>query len=170
MAAQGLGLAVNPGLQSGHIMPVDAVGWLAQTLGNAPKLLEARPELVQAPTGLPEALLLALDARLARAAGLARFAYLVGVRYADNRRGHLLAFVDAHAGAEAALAQAAAEALTFSGVEAGEMDVGFFAATDAFAVHLARHGLRFDLTAAAPEARPSVIAPGSEPGRPPILR
>ncbi|MBJ6371345.1 SseB family protein [Sedimentitalea arenosa] len=171
LAAEGLGLGLNLDVApSATLIPAEAMGWLAQTLDHAPDEVEARIDSVGAPRGLPETLLGALDAKLASAVGLAEAAYLVGVTYAEGGTGHLLAFVDAREGAEAALAKAAGEALTFSGIEAGAMDVGFFASQDPMAARLAAHGLRFDLPqpeTAAPADRPG---PGRDPDRPPILR
>jgi hypothetical protein len=69
------------------------------------------PEAFHAPKGLPQVLVAGLDAKLARAGGLAAAALLVGVTYQGGRRGHMLAFVDAVPEAEAALARAAGEAL-----------------------------------------------------------
>lgn len=170
IAGQGYGLAVNPAVApSAILIPAEAVDWLAQTLRHAPEEAEARPQEFLPPAGLPEALLRALDAKLASAGGLARMAYLVGVIYEGGRRGHLLAFIAPQEGAEGALARAAGEALTFSGIEAGEMDVGFFAASDPVAAKLSRVGLRFDLPQTATD-RPARPAPGSDPATPPRLR
>ena len=69
--------------------------------------------------GLPESLIAALDTKLAIAAGLAKLAYLAGVKYEDGVQSHLLVFVDHVPGAEDALAKLVSEALIFSGVEAG---------------------------------------------------
>ena len=80
----------------------------------------------------------------------------------------MLAFVDAAEQAERALANAAGEALTFSGIEAGQMDVMFVRSSDAIAARLAKVGLRFDFSAPERAARPA--APGSDPARPPKLR
>ena len=170
LAGQGIGLAVNPGALSSILIPADAVDWLAATLSEAPEEVEERPEEITAPTGLPEVLLAALDTKLATARGLARFAYLCGVSYAGGRRSHLLAFVDPVPGAEPALARAAGEALTFSGVAAGMMDVGFFRASDPVAAKLARAGLRFDLPKPERSGRTPGSAPGMDPESPPRLR
>jgi hypothetical protein len=111
-----------------------------------------------------------LDAKLVTAQGLARLAYLCGVTYSGGRKSHLLAFVDPVPGAEPALARAAGEALTFSGIEAGVMDVGFFRASEPVCASLAKTGLRFDLPE--PERAEHVpgAAPGMDPGKPPNLR
>jgi hypothetical protein len=172
LAGQGIGLGLNLGVApSSFLIGTEGIDWLAATLARGPETAEARPESFQAPAGLPEALIAALDGKLARAGGLAQAALLAGVSYAGGRRGHLLAFVDAAPGAEAALARAAGEALTFSGIEAGEMDVVFLTAQDPALPPLARVALRFELPppAAAPAA-PGPVAPGSDPGRPPRLR
>ncbi|WP_433988641.1 hypothetical protein SuNHUV7_22040 (plasmid) [Pseudoseohaeicola sp. NH-UV-7] len=163
----GLNLDVAP---SSILIPPAAVLWLHQTLGQAPQEIEARISGYSAPAGLPDVLIKALDAKLATARGLAASAYLVSVSYEDGGQGHLLGFVDALDGAEAALAKATNEALTFSGIEAGAIDVGFFAASDPAAAHMARYGLRFDLPVAATEVLVNRPAPGSDPDKPPLLR
>ena len=170
MAGQGLGLGVNLEVAPSSILiPAEAMGWLFQTLGHVPDEVEARIAEVSAPAGMPEMLLLALDTKLATAQGLAQVAYLVAVTYHDGGRGHMLGFVGALEGAEGALAKAAGEALTFSGVEAGAMDVGFFGLEDPVTARLEATGLRFDLPERVVEkaARP---APGSDPDKPPILK
>lgn len=170
LRGQGIGLGVNLGVApSSMLLPPEALDWLATALEPVPEEVTARPILFHAPTGLPEALLTALDAKLARAGGLASGALLAGVTYEGGRRGHMLAYLDAVPGAEAALAQAASEALVFSGIEAGEMDVAFLGADEAAAVSMARVALRFDL-AVVEEPRPVRAGPGMEPARPPKLR
>ncbi|WP_116134886.1 SseB family protein [Tropicimonas sp. IMCC34043] len=170
LAGQGIGLGVNFGVEGVEIaIPAEAVDWLAETLAHRPEVAEEIPREVSSPGEVPERLLIGLDAKLAGAAGLARFAYLAGVSYDSGRRGHLLAFIDALPGAEDSLALAAGEALTFSGLEAGEIDVAFFAASDAIAGRLAKVGLRFDLPDLPRQEMTEVKAPGMDPDEPPIL-
>lgn len=170
LAGQGIGLGVNLEVAPSSILiPADAVDWLHQTLEHRPDQVEAAIAEVSAPTGLPEVLLTALDAKLASATGLAVSAYLVGVRYAGGGQGHLLGFVDAKEAAQSALAKAAGEALTFSGIEAGAMDVGFFAADDVMTSKLAKVGLRFDLPQLEEVELHQPKAPGSDPDKPPLL-
>ena len=169
LAAEGLGLALNPEVApSAMILAPEALAWLAGTLAERPREIEARPVSVARPAGLPDALLAALDAKLATAGGLARHAWLAAVTYADGREGHLLGVVDAAPGAEPGLARAVGEALTFSGVEAGELDVAFFRASDPVMARIAKVGLRFDLPEPDPAGVPS--PPGMDPDRPPRLR
>mgnify|MGYP000356725688 CR=1 FL=1 len=169
LAGQGIGLALNLDVApSAMLIPAEAVDWLVATLSHSPDETEARLTEVSAPGGLPEEVVSGLDRKLAIAAGLARFAYLAAATYEDGARGHVLAFVDAVDGAEKALASAASEALTFSGVEAGVMDVLFVRASDPLAAHLAKVGLRFDLPE--PEAPHVPGAPGMDPKNPPKLR
>ncbi|KIC51223.1 SseB family protein [Tateyamaria sp. ANG-S1] len=171
LAEQGLGLGLNLDVApSSFLLDADGVQWLAQTLGHAPDEVEAQLAEVTAPAGLPDLLITAIDTKLATATGLAQAAYLVGTTDAEGARGHLLAFVGAAPGAEDALARAASEALTFSGIEAGAMDVGFFDARDPVTERLARVGLRFDLPQPAPARSPDPVAPGMDPERPPRLR
>lgn len=171
LQGQGIGLGVNLEVAPSSILiPAPAMDWLGQTLDQTPDQVEARIASVMSPAGLPEVLITALDAKLATATGLAAAAYLVGVTYEAGGQGHLLGFVDVVDGAEGALAKATGEALTFSGVEAGMLDVGVFAAHDPMAARLAAHGLRFDLPQPETAPRAAPAAPGSNPDKPPILR
>ncbi|PSL22174.1 SseB family protein [Shimia abyssi] len=170
LSGQGIGLAVNPEVApSAILIPPEAVAWLSETLQDAPDEVEAHISAFTAPAGLPEVLLTALDTKLATAAGLAKYAYLVGVTYENGATSHMLGFVEAVPAAQNALAKAVNEALTFSGIEAAALDVGFFAATDPVAAHLARAGLRFDLPEQVQPAEYKPIAPGRDPNKPPIL-
>lgn len=168
LKGQGIGLALNLEVApSAMLIPAEAVDWLAQTLDNGPQETEARlRELI--PPNVPESVLSGLDRKLALAAGMARSAYLAGAVYDDNTRGHVLAFIEAQDGVEQALASAANEALTFSGIEAGMIDVLFVHASDPLAAYLAKVGLRFDLPEPAQPMTPA--APGTDPEKPPRLR
>lgn len=169
LVGQGIGLGLNLEVApSSQLIPAEALIWLQDTLAHGPDEDEAQLRDIAPPRGLPEDLITALDRKLAMAGGLARVAYLVAVTYSDGRSGHLLALIDAVEGARGALASAVGEALTFSGVEAGVLDVAFFAASDAMAARLAQHGLRFDL----PEPEQATVpgAPGMDPDAPPKLR
>jgi hypothetical protein len=171
LAGQGIGIGLNLGVApSSLLIAAGALDWLAATLGHAPAEVVAQPVAFHAPRGLPDRLIEGLDAKLARAGGLAMTALLAGVSYADGRRGHMLAFVGAVPGAEPALARAAAEALTFSGVDAGEMDVTFLASDEPALVPLARMALRFDLPMSALPDPVARFAPGMDPDRPPRLK
>ncbi|WP_170466585.1 SseB family protein [Ruegeria arenilitoris] len=170
LAGQGIGLGLNLEVApSSMLIPAEALGWLAETLQHGPEEVQQQLEEFLPPAGLPDDLLTALDAKLATAVGLAEAAYLVGTKSKGGGAGHMLGFIGAVEGAEPALAKAASEALTFSGIEAGAMDVGFFRAHDQVAASLARVGLRFDLPQ--PEARVvTQTIPGSDPEKPPILK
>lgn len=171
LAGQGVGLGLNLDVApSSMLLPAEALMWLVETLQSGPEETEARITEITPPKGLPEVLLAALDQKLARATGLASMAYLVAAVYDTGAKGHVLAFVDPAEGAEAALARAVSEALVFSGIEAGMLDVAFFRASDPMAARLAKVGLRYDLPQ--PEERVEVIrpAPGSDPDSPPILK
>lgn len=165
---QALSLGLNLGAPSETVLEAEAMTWLATMLADLPTQVEERPETIRAPRGLPERLLTALDARLASATGLAQAAWLVEVSYVGGRRGHLLAFVAALPGAEAALAESVGAALGFSGLEAASLDVGFFRAGDPVCDRLAKVGLRFDLPELMEPMR--AVAPGMDPAKPPRLR
>lgn len=168
LKGQGIGLGVNLGVApSSMLLPPEAMDWLAQTLAESPEEAEAQPREFL-PPAVPEPVIAALDGKLARAGGLATGALLAGVVYQDGRRGHLLALLDAAEGAEGALSRAMQEALVFSGIEAGELDVVFLPAASPVAQAMARQALRFDLPVA--EAPQTPAAPGMDPARPPKLR
>ncbi len=170
LAGQGIGLGLNLDVASSSMLiPAEALEWLADTLQHGPEEVQERLTEFLPPSGLPDSLLTALDAKLASAVGLAQSAFLVATKSQDGAMGHLLGIVGAVEGAEPALAKAASEALTFSGVEAGAMDVGFFAPSDSTTALLEKAGLRFDL----PQAEAAVslrAAPGSDPDKPPVLK
>ena len=170
LRGQGIGLGVNLGTPASQMMlPPEALDWLADTLDEGPQEAEGQPEEFHRPKGLPDALLAGLDGKLARAGGLATAALLAGVTYLGGRRGHMLAFLDAAPGAEAALARAASEALVFSGIEAGEIDVAFLRGSDPAAQAMARVALRFDLPDPVRLQGSGPGAPGMDPKKPPRL-
>jgi hypothetical protein len=167
---QPLGIALNIDVApSAILLPDTAVAWLRETLTHEAAQVEAKIESVLPPKGLPESLIEAIDAKLATATGMAANAWLVGVEYSGGGRGHLLAFIDAIPRAQDALVRAASEALTFSGIEAGAMDVGFFAHGDPTVTKLMRVGLRFDLPQME-TLQKTPRMPGSNPDEPPILK
>lgn len=169
LADQEIGIGLNLGVARSEILlPPSAVAWLNEALSEQPVETTAHPESFLPPSNLPEALLATLDTKLASASGLADSAYLAAVEWSGGTRGHLLAFVDPLPGAEPALANAMREALVFSGIEAGALDVTFLRSSDPAAARLAKVGLRFDLPKAPATEAPS--APGSDPERPPRLR
>ena len=171
LAEQEIGLGVNLGVAPSSILiPPDALVWLHETLGNAPEQVQTGLSELVRPTGLPDRLLEGLDARLAGAAGLASTAWLVGVRYDNGGAGYLLGFVDASDRAREPLAKAVAEALTFSGIEAGMLDVGFFDGEDPMVAHLARVGMRYDIPELKEPETWKPVAPGSDPEKPPKLK
>jgi len=169
VTGQNIGFALNLEVApSAMLIPAQAVDWLHATLGNIPQEATAKLTEVSAPRGLPEAVVTGLDRKLAIAAGLAKIAYLAAATYDDGAKGHVLAFIDAVPGSQDALAKAAGEALTFSGVAAGTMDVLFARGDDPLTAHLSRVGLRFDLPALHDPQAPG--APGMDPDKPPRLR
>ncbi len=171
LGGQGIGMAINLDVApSSFLIPAEAVAWLNQTLAHVPDRVEARISGIGAPNGLPDGLVSALEAKLAPAAGLVRAVYLVAVTYGDGGKGHMLGFFGVPVAAQDALAKAAGEALTFSGVEAGTMDVGFFAVGDRVAHKLAGVGQRLELPLSEKHKTATRTVPGSDPDKPPILK
>ncbi|WIV51205.1 SseB family protein [Marivivens sp. LCG002] len=170
VAGQGVGLALNIGVEGGEtLVDPTAMDWLLGTLAERPDFAEARPVELFAPKGLPEAVVVGIDRKLAASTGLAKAAILVGVVYDSGVRGFMLVVLDALPEAQHALANAMNEALTFSGVEAGSLDVVFLGADDDFAQRAARVGLRFDMPEPEVPATPGAN-PGMDPSKPPRIR
>lgn len=168
---QGVGLGVNLGVApSAILLPDTAVAWLNDTLAHRPDTVQADLAELLPPKGLPDHLVAAIDGKLATATGLAQCAYLMAVTYQSGARGHLLAFVGAVPDAEDALARAASEALTFSGIEAGTLDIGFFRGSDPLIGRMDRVGLKFDLPQFQEPALEPLSTPGADPDKPPRLR
>ncbi|MEL7183053.1 MAG: SseB family protein, partial [Pseudomonadota bacterium] len=152
----GLNLDAAP---SAQLLPPESIVWLSDTLARGPDEAERSIAEVTGPGALPESLLSALDGKLALTAGLAEVAYLAQVTYDDGTRSHVLVFIDPVPGAEADLARAMSEALIFSGVPAGQLDVLFLQANQAKSAVFARHGLRIDLPKPDVPVKPIETAP-----------
>ena len=165
LAGSDIGIAFNPEVApSSMLLSPDAIAWLNDLLSNAPSDHQARPVTLRAPNA-PPALIQGLDAKLASAAGLAQQAWLAEATYDDGATGLFLAIIAPATGAEGAVAQAVAEVLAFSGMEAGTLDIAFFDADDPIVTTLEKVGMGIDL----PEpAAPRL--PGSDPTTPPRLR
>jgi hypothetical protein len=136
LAGQGIGLALNLAVApSAHLLPAEAVDWLARTLGQRPDRAEGRPRGFAPAGDVAPALVAELEAKLRGLGALARQAGLARAIHDDGRAPLVAAFVGAAPGAEPGLAKAVAEAQVFSGSET-ELEVAFLppegAATEAF--------------------------------------
>jgi len=170
LAGQGVGIGLNLGVAPSSILiPAQAMEWLCEMLEFAPDEISEKPVSINPPTGLPEQLLQALDAKLATAASMAKSAYLVSVAYENGRKSNMLAIIDAVPAAQGAMAKAINEALSFNAEEDAQLDVVFFQADDPVCALFKRVGLRFDLPEPKLETG-KISAPGSDPDSPPILR
>lgn len=170
LVGQGIGLGVNLSSPSAMLLPPDAVEWLFVTHGAQSIVTEAMPEQYFAPKGLPESLIGAIDTKLANMSGVVAAAYLVGVSYVGGLRGHMLALLDVPEAAREGVAEAIAEALQFSGIEAGQLDVAFLELDDPHVPHLVNNGLGFEIPALILPTTLKSLAPGMDPDKPPKLR
>ncbi|WP_376871065.1 SseB family protein [Albirhodobacter sp. R86504] len=176
LIGENTGLGINLDVaQSAMLLPPEALEWLANTLTHQPEPEEARITAFHAPA-LPPAILASLmpafDAKFETLRGLATHALLAGVTYEGGRRGHVLAILGAHESSEAGLAKAMSEALMFSGIEAGELDVIFISPDDSGADDLLAKALVLVIPEREEETAQIVEhkAPGMDPTKPPILR
>lgn len=161
----GLNLGVAP---SSRHLPPELLAWLATALAQRPQEVFDKIAEFLPPADIAEPLLAEIDARLARAGGLAAGAWLVAARFDGDALGHLLVVIDPALGVEPMLARALGEALTFSDHRPGRLDVAFLGADDPVLARIARVGLRFDLPQ--PESAAVSGPPGADPERPPRLR
>lgn len=170
LAEAGLGLALNMGVDEGEtLLPPEALVWLTDTLAaGGPGTHDAQIRALDPPGQVPDILLEALGARLTASAGLARVAILARAELQSGERAMVLAIVGAEARAEPALARAVSEAVTFSGVEAGYLDVVFLPDGHAMAERFARVGMAFEIPTPRP-AEVAPLAPGMDPDKPPRL-
>ncbi|PYF09710.1 type III secretion system (T3SS) SseB-like protein [Rhodobacter viridis] len=176
LAGEGVGLGVNLGVaDSAMLLPPEALEWLTHTLTHVPEAGAARPLEFAGPGLSPAVLALllpAFEAKFEQLAGLATEAVLGSVLWEGGRRGHVLAFFGAPEIARPGIAKAMGEALMFSGLEAGELDVTFLDAADPAAAVLLEKGLVLHLPERVVEEvqELKLTAPGMDPDKPPILR
>jgi len=172
LSEQGLGLGLNLDVApSSMILPLDALQWLTKTLdAQGPNSGEAQLSAVRGPGKVPDILLEALGARLTSSAGLADYAVLAQADFAKGGSGHVLAIVGSQTRAEPALAQAVSEAVTFSGIDAGHLDVAFLDASHPLTARISKVGMRFDIPKPEKPEPMQPMAPGTDPAKPPKLR
>lgn len=171
LAGEGIGLGINLSVApSSMLLPPEAVDWLHQTLGAQSIVTEATPEQYFAPKGLPESLISALDTKLANMSGVVSAAHLVGVQYIGGLKGHMLAMIDVPEAAREGVAEAISEALQFSGIEAGTLDVAFLDQDAPHIKHLVEFGLGFEVPELILPKALKPLAPGMDPDSPPKLR
>lgn len=171
LAGQGVGIGLNLGeAPSAMVLPAEAVDWLAEATMGEDEAVEALPVEIGKPAGVPELLIKALDGKLANMGGVVGAAHLVSVRYKGGEQGHMLALVNVPEAAKAGVSEALSEALRFSGVEAGLLDLAFLAADDPHLQSFVRAGLGFDIPELVLPKVSAPLAPGMDPDKPPILR
>ncbi len=177
LVGENIGLGVNLAVaDSAMLLPPEALDWLTETLAHTPSEAQGRPVEFTAP-GLSPAvialLLPAFEAKLHQLAGIAQAAVLGGVTYEDGHRGHVLAVIGAHEHFRAGIAKAMGEALTFSGLDAGELDVTFLEPEEKAAQLLLDKGLVLHVPEPEEEEVQEIVpgsAPGMDPSKPPKLR
>ena len=171
LAGQGGAIGLNLGeALSAMVMPVEAVSWLAEAAIGDDEEIEANPLEISKPVGVPEALIVALDSKLANMGGVVSAAHLVSVRYDGGENGHMLALVNVPEAAKTGVSEALSEALRFSGIEAAQLDLAFLSADDPHLESFVRAGLGFEIPELILPKAPELVAPGMDPEKPPILR
>lgn len=168
-ADQGLGLGINLGVGAGeYLLAHRDLVWIAGTL--AAELDEIDAQLTAwRPAQVEDAVVLAIDARLAASAGMLESAILAKAVYSDGTERLAICLVGADADDLPTLGQSLNQgvALVAPGTA---LDVLGFASHDPRLQALQRVGLIFQI----PEPEKDTIVPGAAPGldpaRPPKLR
>ncbi len=172
LRGQQIGLAINPEVApSSILLPHDAITWIDEVLDAARIAPSARrPAAVVPPGNLDVMFLQALDASLARAAGLAEWAALARLEDDRGARTPTLAFVGASPDAQGALQQIARDVVAFSADDM-QLDLLFLDPNDPLCAPLRRAGLVFELPEPAqPGDSLPKEGPGMDPDLPPRLK
>ena len=171
LAGQGLGIGLNLGsAPSATLLPAEAVAWMAEMGAGGPETADGIPLGLAPPDDAPPALVAALGPKLAAMSTRVASAHLVSATYGDGRAGLLLALAGVPPEARAAVAAAISEAVRFSGMERGGLDVTFLEDGSPSLARVRAAGLALDLPRAPRPAPRTPKAPGTDPDRPPILR
>lgn len=125
LAAEEVGLLVNPGAPSEMLLDAGLLGWLVDALDQRPDTGTGAARLSPPAPEVIATLLTPLGNRLADMAGLAEAAYLVQAEWDDGRKSHLLLIEGALPEAEPAIAKAMAELVAFLPPLPGGLDVSF---------------------------------------------
>jgi hypothetical protein len=171
IAGHGLGIGLNLGeAPSATLLPAGAVDWMAAMAAGAPEAAEAAARRLGPPRDATEALIAALDHKLAAMAAVVGAAHLVEAEYADGRSGLLLVLAGVPEAAREGVAAGIAETVRLGGGAA--LDVTFLAPDAPGAIAARAQGLTFETPAPrAPDRAPAPPrAPGMDPDRPPNLR
>jgi hypothetical protein len=177
-------LAVNPGVAETEIFhSAEALRWMTLAAAAEAEVSEIRIETIGPPRAAGEALIAALDAKLAALAPLLAEAWLagaggggaarllLGLREAEAAHRTGTRALDAAAEARRrAIALAVSESARLADPEGQGLDVLFAAEGDPALAALRRFGLGFELPEAPKPEPPSPSAPGMDRDRPPILR
>lgn len=170
LAGQNIGLGLNLGVApSSLLMPSTTVDWLDEILGAKSIATTATPDQLHPPKGLPESLITSLDTKLANMSSVVSTAYLVGVTYQGGQKGHMLAMVDVPTAAQEGVAEAISEALSFSGIEAGQLDVTFLPLDTPHLAEFDKVGLKFEIPELIRPTTLKPLPPGMDPDTPPKL-
>ncbi len=171
LAGQGLGIGLNLGsAPSATLLPAEAVAWMAGMGEGGPETSDDIPRRLAPPDDAPAALVVALGPKLAAMSTRVASAHLVAATYGDGRAGLLLALAGVPPEARPAVAAAISEAVRFSGVEEGGLDVTFLDDGSPALARVRAAGLALDLPRTPRPAPDRPKAPGTDPDRPPILR
>ncbi len=171
LAGQGLGIALNAGgAPSTALLSAATIDWLAAMARGAVAQEAARPVAVAAPAGADPDLVAGVAAKLAAMSGALGAAWLATLRFDDGSTRLALAIEGARDVDRDGIAAAIAEAVRFSGMDEGGLDVTYVEADTPSRDAFARAGLAFEIPIRAPEAARPPAPPGSDPDRPPRLR
>jgi hypothetical protein len=168
LAGQGTGIGLNLGVApSSVLLSADAIDWFAAALTHAPDAAAGQAHRITAPAKVSDELMKSVTRALAAFAGFAVFA---DVTDAQGHPSLTLALIGVPADAEAAVAQAVSEAVVFSGITDGGLDLAFLDPQDSRAARFMQVGFALRIPQPKPRLTVSPAAPGTDPARPPRLK
>lgn len=169
LSGQGIGIGLNLGVApSSVLLPAEAVDWMSAMADATVRITEARLSEIRRPHEAPEALITALDPKLAAMAHHIDAAHLVAVGADAAIPRFLLVLTDVPEAARLDVASAIGEAVRFAGLDPAILDVTYLETSAPVSAAVARVALTFELPR--PAAATTPPAPGSDPARPPKLR
>lgn len=180
LTGQKIGMGLNLGVApSSIVIPYAAMDWLTEALSINPEL-QSQQALGRTNQGLgtfsPASettvrLAPILTEKLRFSAGLVSAVILANLHNTDNSETAVLGFLGAPDTAHPGLARMAQEALVFAGLEGHPLDVLFLQSESPQAKRMIKVGTEIRLPKVQiPVTKTEIIAPGSDPTKPPILR
>lgn len=122
-----IGLGINLGVSEGELLlPYEVVEWFVNVLDETPDLVQANPKKFLPANAFPEIMFQALQEKLEPAVGLFDEIWICAVEYNEDEISHLICLMGAQKSAQQAIVKSINEALFFTDINLGNIDVAHF--------------------------------------------